>query len=76
MSRKRDRQARPPRKSFRERAKDFGQKIRTGVNSGVDEYNQVIDKIKEPEVAVGMTQQTMIFIGVALVAFLMFFKRK
>lgn len=67
---------RRPRKTWRERAKGFGENIRTGVDKGVNEYNAVIDKIKEPSVDVGLDQKSMIYLAGALVLAWFLFKRK
>jgi len=62
--------------NWRDKAKNFGRKIRSGVDRGVNEYNSVIDKIKEPEVAVGITPTTMAFIGGGILLVFLLFKKK
>lgn len=62
--------------NWRERAKNFGRRAQETVDRGIDRYNETIDKIKTPEVGVGLSQQTMIYIGVAILAIWFLFKRK
>lgn len=61
---------------WKDRAKGWGKKVQSTVDRGIDKYNETLDKIKEPEVQVGITEQTMMYIAGALILIWLLFKRK
>lgn len=62
--------------SLKSRLKEFGTRANRTADRAIGIYNEKVDKITEPSVDVGLDQKTMLYIGVAIVAFLLFWKRK
>lgn len=62
--------------SLKSRLRDFGARANKATDRAIGIYNEKVDKITEPSVDVGLDQKTMLYIGAAIVAFLLFWKRK